>query len=168
MGKKYIIQKRELGEGHEKKFHLMGPYRTVYSEGKPPFDLDDTDYIKGQLLKRYGQGRYQVKSIGAGEEGGKSQIIIHFVGDVIEIRDYTRKWSREERFKLLKKRFYSRKVKAFTAIAFLSLFLLLSGTFINGLKTGLSIDMLIALMMAILITALMAFFFVDHIFYEVD
>jgi hypothetical protein len=168
MGKKYIIQKRELGEGHDKKPHLMGPYRTVYSEGKAPFGLDDTDYIKRQLLKKYGQGRYQVKSIGAEKEGEKSQIVVHFVGDVIEVQEYTRRWSREERFKLLKKRFYSRKVKAFTAIAFLSLFLLLSGTFINGLKTGLSMDMLMALMMTILITAIMAFFFVDHIFYEVD
>jgi hypothetical protein len=168
MGKKYIIQKRELGESHDKKAHLMGPYRTVYSEGKPPFDLDDTDYIKAQLMKRYGQGRFQVKSIGAEKSGEKSQIIIHFIGDVIEIQTYTRHWSAGERKKLLKKRFYSRKIKLFTAVAFGSLFLLLSGLFINSIRTGMSIDMIISLLMAIFITAIMAFFFVDHIFYETD
>ncbi|MBW1839194.1 MAG: hypothetical protein JRI49_04595 [Deltaproteobacteria bacterium] len=146
----------------------MGPYRTVYSEGKPLFDLDDTDYIKGQLLKRYGQGRFQVKSIGAEKPGERSQIIIHFIGDVIEVQTYERKWSKEERYKLLRKRFYPRKVKLFTIVAFGALFLLLSGLFINGIKTGMSIDMLIAVLMTIIITAIMSLFFVDHIFYETD
>ena len=168
MGKKYIIQKRELGEAHDKKAHLMGPYRTVYSEGKPPFDLDDTDYIKAQLLKRYGQGRFHVKSIGAEKEGERSQIIVHFIGDVIEIQEYTRHWSKKERAKLIRKRIYPKKIKLFTIVAFGALFILLSGLFINSIRNGLPIDMIVALLMAILITAIMAFFFVDHVFYEME
>jgi len=168
MGKKYIVQKRELGEAHDKKAHLMGPYRTVYSEGKPPFDLDDTDYIKAQLLKRYGQGRFQLKSIGAEKPGERSQIIVHFIGDVIEIQTYTRKWSKEERKKLIRKRIYPKKTKLFTVVTFGSLFLLLSGLFINSIRTSMPIDMIIALLMAIFITAIMAFFFVDHVFYEME
>lgn len=168
MGKKYIIQKRELGEEHGKKPHLMGPYRTVYSEGKPPFELDNTDHMKINLLKRYGQGRYQVKSIGAEKAGEKSQIIIHFIGDVIDIKPYERHWTQKERQKFLMKRRYPFRIKAFTIIAFFSLFMLLSGLLVNGIKNKMPMDMIIALVMVLLITSLIGIFFINHVFYEVE
>ena len=70
MAKRYIIQKRELKERHAKRPQLMGPYRTVYSDINPPFDFSDKDKIEANLLKRYGEGRYQVKSVGR-DEGEK-------------------------------------------------------------------------------------------------
>ena len=125
IAKRYIVQKREIKERHGKRPQLMGPYRTVYSDIRPPFDLDDKDKIESSLLMLYGEGRYQVKSVGKEEGEKRSKITVHFTGDIERYKPRSRTWTKEERVEYLREKWRMPKEKAFAAVAFLILFLLL-------------------------------------------
>jgi hypothetical protein len=168
MAKRYIIQKREVKERHGKRPHLMGPYRTVYSDIKPPFDLSDREKIESHLLREYGEGRYQVKSVGREEGEERSRITIHFTGDIERYRPRARVWTKEERVYYLRGKWRTSKEKSFALAAFFAAFLLLLWVFMLILGSTWDSSLIVLAAIVIVIVFLAAAFFIDMMFFETE
>lgn len=168
MAKRYIVQKRELKERHGKRPQLMGPYRTVYSDIRPPFDFDDRDKIESSLLRLYGEGRYQVKSVGKGEGEERSTIKIHFTGDIERYKPRSREWTKQERIENLRSKWRMPKEKVFTAVAFLILFLVAFWFLLATLTSGLDSSLVVVAVIFMVIVIAAAIFFVDMMFFETE
>lgn len=166
--KRYIVQKRELKERHGKRPHLMGPYRTVYSDVKPPFDLTDKEKIESHLLREYGEGRYQVKSVGREEGEEKSRITVHFTGDIERYRPRAKAWSKEERVSKLRAKWRTRREKYFALAAFFVAFLLLFWVFVTILGSAWDSSLIVLAAVVIVIAFLGAMFFIDMMFFETE
>ena len=166
MAKRFIVQKRELKEVNGKRPQLMGPYRTVYSDIRPPFDLSEKEKIEANLLRRYGEGRYQVKSVGKDEGEEKSTIKIFFTGDIERYRPHARIWTKEERVAALKFKHRTRKEKLFVAFGFVIVFLILVWAFFSTFAPELDSSLTTLAVIAMVITFLLAVFFIDMMFFE--
>jgi hypothetical protein len=167
MAKRYIIQKREVEERHGRK-HLMGPYRTLYSDIKPPFDLSDKEKIEANLLRRYGEGRYQVKSVGKEEGEEKSTITVHFTGEVERYRPRAKIWTREERVAYLRSKWRRPKEKWFVLVAFFILFLISAWAFAFTLGAAWDPTLIIVAIVIIFIVFMAAAFFIDMMLFETE
>ncbi len=168
MAKRYIIQKREVKERHGRKPHLMGPYRTVYSDISPPFDLSDRDRIESNLLRRYGEGRYQVKSVGKDEGDKKSRITLHFTGDIEEYRPHSKEWTKEERVKALRAKWRSPRDKLFALFGFFVVYLVGAWLFLASMGSGLDSSLTILVVISMVVVFLAAAFFIDMMFFETE
>ncbi len=168
MVKRYIVQKRELRERHGKRPQLMGPYRTVYSDIRPPFDFSEKEKIEAHLLKNYGEGRYQVKSVGKDEGEKKSRITIHFTGDIERYRPRSKTWSKEERVALLRVKWRTPVEKMFVLVAFLVAFLIGFWLLLAALGSGLDSSVLVIAMIALVAILAGAIFFIDMMFFETE
>ncbi len=168
MAKRYIIQKRKLKERHGKKPHLMGPYRTVYSDINPPFDLDDSEKIEANLLRQYGEGRYQVKSVGKGEGEKKSTITMHFSGDIERYRPRSKTWTRTERRASVHGRKRTSKEKMFVLASFFVAALVVFGILFAALGSGLDSSIVVLAIIALIAVLFGAIFFIDMMFYETE
>jgi hypothetical protein len=168
MAKRYIVQKREIEERPGRKPHLMGPYRTVYSDINPPFDLTDKEKIEANLLRRYGEGRYQVKSVGKEPEERKSKITIHFTGDVERYRPRAKVWTREERKAYLRWKWRKPKEKYFSLAAFFVVFLIVFWIFFITLASTLDPSFVVAAIIILVIVFVAAAYFIDMMFFETE
>ena len=163
--KRYIIQKRELEE-KEGRTHLAGPYKTLYSDINPPFDLSDKEKIEANLLRRYGEGRYQVKSVGKEEGEKESRITIHFTGDIERYKPRAKVWSKEERNRYIREKWRKPKEKLFILPAFFILFLVAAWLFMFTLGPALDPTMIVAALVILMIVFMGAAFFIDMMFFE--
>jgi hypothetical protein len=168
MAKRYIIQKREIKERHGRRPHLMGPYRTVYSDIVAPFDLSDKEKIESHLLREYGEGRYQVKSVGKEEGEKKSKITIHFTGDIERYRSRAKVWTKEERVKMLRRKRRTPKEKYFSLAAFFVAFLLAFWIFMIVFGSTWDSSLIVVAAIALVIVFLAAAFFIDMMFFETE
>jgi hypothetical protein len=168
LAKRFIVQKRELKERHGKKPHLMGPYRTVYSDIRPPFDLSDKERIEASLLRNYGEGRYQVKSVGKEEGEKKSRITVHFSGDVERYRSRAKTWTKQERVESVHWRKRKPREKALVVIAFLIAFLAAFWLFLAAVGSALD-SSVVALAVIVLVSLFAgAIFFIDMMLFETE
>ncbi len=168
MAKRYIVQKRELKERHGRRPHLMGPYRTVYSDITPPFDFSDKEKIESHLLREYGEGRYQVKSVGKDEEEKKSKITIHFIGDIERYRPRAKAWTKKERVAYLRARRRTPKEKYFSLAAFFVAFLLAFWIFMLVFVSTWDSSLIVVAAIMLVIAFLAAAFFIDMMFFETE
>jgi hypothetical protein len=168
MAKRYIIQKREIKERHGRRPQLMGPYRSVYSDIVPPFDLSDPEKIEAILLKKYGEGRYQVKSIGKEEGEERSRIVIHFSGDVERYKPRAKEWTREERYAHKRSRWRTPREKIFALSAFLVLYLVAFWLLLSAMGSGLDSSIVVVSIIAMTAVLLAAIFFIDIMIFETE
>jgi hypothetical protein len=168
MSKRYIIQKREVKERHGRKPHLMGPYRTVYSDISPPFDLSDRDKIESNLLREYGEGRYQVKTVGKDEGEERSKITVHFTGDIERYRPHSKEWTRDERMKNLRVKWRGPRDKIFALLAFFVLYLVAAWLFLASMGSGLDSSVTIVIVISMVVVFLAAAFFIDMMVFETE
>ena len=168
MAKRYIIQKRELKERHGRRPHLMGPYRTVYSDITPPFDFSDKEKIEAHLLREYGEGRYQVKSVGKDEGEERSKITIHFTGDIERYRPHSKVWTKEERVAHLRAKWRTPREKYFALAAFFVAFLLLFWIFMLVFGSTWDSSLIVVTAIILVIVFLAAAFFIDMMFFETE
>ncbi len=168
MAKRYIIQKREINERHDRKPHLMGPYRTVYSDTKPPFDLSDKEKTEVHLLREYGDGRYQVKSVGKDEGEKKSTITIHFIGDIERYMPRSRAWTRQERIEHIRRKRCPYKEKCFVLAAFFVAFIAVFSLFMLTLGSAWDSSLIVVAAIVMVIAFLGAVFFIDMVFFETE
>ena len=168
MAKRYIIQKREIKERHGKKPQLMGPYRTVYSDIHPPFDLDDKEKIEMHLLKKYGEGRYQVKSVGKDEGEKRSKITMHFSGDIEKYIPRSKVWTKEERVAHLQAKWRTPKQKIYVMLAFLVAYLVAFWLIFATLGSGLDSSLVVVAVIIMIVVFLAAMFGIDMMFFETE
>jgi hypothetical protein len=168
MAKRYIVQKREVKERNGRRPHLMGPYRTVYSDITPPFDLSDRDKIESNLLMKYGEGRYQVKSVGKDEGEERSKITVHFTGDIERYRPHSKEWTKEERVKVLRTKWRSPRDKIFALLAFFVLYLVVAWLFLASMGSGLDSSVTIVVVISMVVVFLAAAFFIDMMVFETE
>lgn len=168
MAVRYIVQKREIKERHGKRPQLMGPYRTVYSDIKPPFDLSDSEKIEANLLRKYGEGRYQVKSVGKAEGEEKSTIKVHFTGDIESYRPRAKVWSKKERHEYVREKWRTPKDKFFALVAFTIVYLVLAWLFLASFGSGLDSSITIVIAIALVVVFLLAAFFIDMMVFETE
>lgn len=168
MAKRYIIQKREVKERHGKRPQLMGPYRTVYSDIKPPFDLSDKENIESHLLREYGEGRYQVKSVGKDEGAKRSTITIHFTGDIERYKPHSREWTRADRNEYIRRKWRTPKEKIYTLIFFFIAFLIAFWIFLATLAPNLDPSLVVLGIVIIIIVFVAAVFAIDVMIFETE
>ena len=166
MAVRFIVQKRELKERHGKRPQLMGPYRTVYSDIKPPFDITDKEKIEANLLRKYGEGRYQVKSVGKREGEEKSTIKIHFTGDIERYKSRAKVWTKEERIAYLRAKWRTPREKITIFISFFVLYLVLCWLFLATLGSGLDSSLTVLVAIAMIVVFMLAAFFIDMMVFE--
>ncbi len=168
MAVRYIVQKREVKERHGRRPQLMGPYRTCYSDIKPPFDLTDKDTIEANLLRRYGEGRYQVKAVGKEEGAEKSTIKIVYSGDVERFRPRSKVWTKEERTAHLRAKWRSPRDKLFALVGFTVLYTAFAWLFLASFAPGLDSSLTILVVIGLVIIFLAAAFFIDMMLFETE
>jgi hypothetical protein len=168
MAKRYIIQKREIKESHGKRPHLMGPYRTLYSDIKPPFELSDKEKIEANLLRNYGEGRYQVKSVGKEEGEKKSKITMHFSGDIERYKPRSKEWTKSERLQIVHFRRRTHKEKIFALIGFMVAFLISFWLLLVSLASGLDSSLGVVAAIIVIVVFITAIFFIDMIFFHTE
>jgi hypothetical protein len=166
MAMRYIIQKREIEERHGVRPHLMGPYRTCYNDIRPPFDLTEEDKIKANLLRKYGQGRYQVKSIGKEEGAERSKITVYFTGDVEKYTPRAKQWTREERYAYRHGKWRTGKEKVFILVVAFILFLISAAIFFATFAPDLDPSLTVVAIILVMAVLLGAALFIDMIFFE--
>ncbi len=168
MAVRYIVQKREIKERHGRRPQLMGPYRTVYSDIKPPFDLSDKEKVEANLLRLYGEGRYQVKTVGKGEGEEKSTIKMIFSGDIERYRSRAKVWTKEERYEYLRRRWRTPKEKMFALVGFFIVYLIGCWLFFATLGSGLDSSLTVVVVLAMVVVFLLAAFFIDMMVFETE
>ena len=133
----------------------------IYKDTKPPFRLDHRDFICDELLRKYGPGRYVIKSVDS-----KKKEIVHFSGEV-KHPSKGKVWSKRERFLYTQIRRPERRLKVVTFIYIGVIWLVLLALFFNGIFTmnsGLIITTAIAMAVMLILSAL----FMSIAFYETD
>jgi hypothetical protein len=168
MAVRYIVQKREIKERHGKRPQLMGPYRTVYSDIKPPFDLSDQEKIESHLLRKYGEGRYQVKAVGKQDDDKKSTIKMLFSGDIERYRPRAKQWTKQERIEFERSKWVRPKKKIFSVFGFFIAYLIACWLFFATLGSGLDSSLTIVVVIAMVIVFMAAVFFIDMMHFETE
>ena len=168
MAKRYIIQKREISERHGKRPQLMGPYRTLYSDIHPPFDLGDREKIEANLLRQYGEGRYQVKSVGKDEGEKKSTIKVHFSGDVERYKPRSKTWTKDERVAYVHAFKSTNKEKRFVYAAFLVIGIISMWLFMFTMEQGMDPIITVMVIVLIIIVLAAAIVFIDMMHYGTE
>ncbi len=153
--RKYIVQRVEEKNGKEELIDL-------YEEYRRPFDLYHRDSISNELLRRYGPGRYVIKSVD--RRTGKE--ILHYSGEASH-PSRGKVWTRKERFAYTQVRRSGRRVKTAALAYYIAIFLALSGLFFYSL-INMNAGLLTASVVAMVAFILFAIVIMQGIFYETE
>jgi hypothetical protein len=154
--KRYVIQRVIEDEGKELE------YIDIYEDNVAPFDLHHRDFIGNQLLKRFGPGRYVIKST----DPRTKKLTIQYSGEV-EHPTKGKIWTKKERYEYTRIRNSTNKLKLTTTGYFSGIAIFLVAIFVYSIYT-INVPLAFTSIIVIIAFLVISLVFMSNAFYETE